>query len=414
MNVLQINFSDYGGGGGGAIAMHRLCQGLARYQVNCKVLSKVKTLDSDQSAFIPRLRLLEGVLKRLTKPLGLNDLHILSTFGLHRHPFGQWANIVNTHVIHSDYFNYLALPTLANYIPTVLTLHDMWAFTGHCAYSFDCYRWQTGCGHCPHPDSYPSIQRDSTALEWRFKRCVYRQANLAVVTPSRWLQAQAQKSLLGHYPIYHIPNGLDVQTYAPIAPDLARQALDLPSDKFIIMSCAESLSDRRKGMDLLVQSLNRLPADLKTQTLLLLLGHRSTTLEQAVQLPTVSLGYVASDRLKALAYSAADLFALPTRADNLPIVLQESIACGTPMVSFDVGGISDLVRPGITGLLARAESVESFTAQITHFMGDRDLQKRLAHQCREVAVSEYSLDLQAQRYKALYETVVSHFNETHL
>jgi glycosyltransferase involved in cell wall biosynthesis len=406
MRVLQINFSDFGSGGGGAIAMHRLTQGLTQLNVDCKIISKVKTLSSDQSALVPRLKVLEGVIKKITKPLGLNDIHAIGAFRLKHHPFFQRADIINLHVIHSDYLSYLALPALTAQKPAVFTLHDMWAFTGHCAYSYDCARWQTGCGSCPYPDTYPSIERDLTRLEWRLKRWVYASANLTIVTPSRWLMEQAQKSILSNYDICHIPHGLDLHTYAPIDKALARQALNLPTNKFIIMSCAESLSDRRKGMDLLIKSLNQLPKDIKAKTVLLLMGNQAEAINREVQVSTIALGFVSSDRLKALAYSAADIFAFPTRADNLPIVLQESMACGTPMVSFDVGGVPDLVRSGITGLLAAAESVESFTAQVVALLSDANLREKLAINCRKLAIQEYSLEQQAQRYKALYETLI--------
>ena len=172
------------------------------------------------------------------------------------------------------------------------------------------------------------------------------------------------------------------------------------------MACAESLSDRRKGMDLLVKSLNQLPADLRANTMLLLMGKNAEALKNTVSLPTVALGFVDSDHRKALAYSAADAFLFPTRADNLPIVLQESMACGTPMVSFDVGGVPDLVRPGMTGLLAPAEAVDAFTAQVVTLLTQPNLRHTLAAQCRQTAVAEYALDLQAQRYQTLYESLL--------
>ncbi|WP_017296821.1 glycosyltransferase [Nodosilinea nodulosa] len=412
MKALQINFSDYSGGGGGAIAMYRLCQGLAQLSVDCKIISKAKILSSDQSALMPRFRLLEGGIKAITKPLGFNDIHAIGTFWLRQHPFFQAADILNLHVIHSDYFNYLALPALTTTRPAVFTLHDMWAFTGHCAYSYDCSRWQSGCGSCPYPESYPSIQRDRTRLEWRLKRWVYGRTNLAIAAPSRWLVDQAQKSILNGHDILHIPNGLDVQTYAPIDKTLARQALGLPLDQLIVMSCAESLRDRRKGMDLLVNSLNQLPASLRANTMLLLMGNGSEAVEAVVQVPTVSLGFVTSDRMKALAYSAADVFLFPTRADNLPIVLQESMACGTPMVSFDVGGVPDLVRPGITGLLAPAEQADEFVAQVVSMLSNEGMRQQFAVNCREIAVKDYAIEHQAKRYKALYETMVNRNKQT--
>lgn len=406
MKALQINFSDYSGGGGGAIATYRLFQGLKTLKVNGKIISGVKTLNSEQSSLMPRFRLIEGALKRITKPLGLNDIHALGSFWLPQHPFFQWADVINTHVIHSDYFNYLALPILASQKPTVFTLHDMWTFTGHCAYSYDCTRWQTGCGACPYPDTYPRVQRDSTHLEWLLKSWTYRRTKPTIVTPSRWLTEQAQKSMVGEYAIHHIPNGIDVQTYNPIEKILARQALDLPIDKYILMSCAENLNDYRKGMDLLCKSLNQLPNDIKTNVVLLLMGNHPEGIDQSVHLPIKALGYVSNDRLKALALSASDIFVFSTRADNLPVVLQESLACGTPIVSFDVGGVKDLVRPNITGLLAFAEDTEAFTTNIVTILKNSELHQKMTFQCRETAIKEYPIDLQAQRYKTLYESLV--------
>jgi glycosyltransferase involved in cell wall biosynthesis len=406
MKALQISFTDFSGGGGGTVAMYRLCQGLSQLNVEYKILAKVKNLDSAQSAVIPRIRIPESILRKITKPLGLNDIHTLGSFRLNRHPFVQWADVINAHVIHSDYFNYLALPTLAAQTPIILTLHDMWAFTGHCAYSYDCSRWQTGCGACPYPDSYPSILRDNTALEWKLKRWVYSRTKLTIITPSTWLKQQAQRSLLSHFDIHHIPNGLDVEAYSPVDKTIARQVLDLPTDQLVVMSCAEMLGDRRKGMDLLVQSLNKLPDDIKTTTTVLLMGKISEDLTHELPLPVKQLGYVTSDYHKVLAFSAADIFAFPTRADNLPIVLQESMACGTPMVSFAVGGVPDLVRPNITGLLATAENVEEFSAQITTLLRNKEYRQKMATNCRKIAVQEYSLELQAQRYADLYQSLV--------
>jgi glycosyltransferase involved in cell wall biosynthesis len=119
-----------------------------------------------------------------------------------------------------------------------------------------------------------------------------------------------------------------------------------------------------------------------------------------------SFGYLNSDRLKSIAYSAADLFIFPTRADNLPLVLQESMACGTPMVSFKIGGVPDLVRPGITGYLALPEDTQDFCDGIVKLLEDEPLRKKMSENCRDIALKEYSLDLQAQQYMQLYQQVL--------
>jgi glycosyltransferase involved in cell wall biosynthesis len=158
----------------------------------------------------------------------------------------------------------------------------------------------------------------------------------------------------------------------------------------------------RKGGDLLLKALSSLPTALKAETVLLILGDGGTAISEAVGIDTLNLGYVNSDRLKSIAYSAADLFIFPTRADNLPLVLQESMACGTPMVSFKVGGVPDLVRPGVTGYLAQPEDAEDFCNGIVQLLEDGNLCDRMGQQCRAIALAEYPLELQAQRYIELY------------
>ncbi|MGC1245862.1 MAG: glycosyltransferase [Spirulinaceae cyanobacterium] len=124
-------------------------------------------------------------------------------------------------------------------------------------------------------------------------------------------------------------------------------------------------------------------------------------------LKSFNLGYLTSELEKAIAYSAADVFVLPTRHDNLPLVLQESMACGTPLVSFDVGGVSELVRTGVTGYLANPEDAQDLCRNITTVLENSDLQTNLSGNCRHIAVAEYSLRLQTKRYIQLYEDVLS-------
>jgi glycosyltransferase involved in cell wall biosynthesis len=401
MRVLHINQSDIGGGA--AIAGYRLHQGLLAKGIHSRQLVGHKATNSDLVATVPRSRYLEKTLDRLTRRLGFNHISNQTTSHITPHPFYIEADVLNFHNLHTGYFNYLAIDNLTATKPAVFTLHDMWSFTGHCAYTYACTKWQTGCGQCPDLNTYPAITHDTTAMEWKLKNWVYSRSHLTIVTPSQWLTDQARASMLSRFPIHHIPYSIDTDIYQPIDNTQCRQVLNIPEGKHVLMFGAASLSDTRKGGDLLHKALIDLPQSLKANTILLTLGTGGESIGESIGIPTINLGYVTSDHLKAIAYSAADLFIFPTRADNLPLVLQESMACGTPMVSFNIGGVPDLVRPGKTGYLAAPEDTADFRNGIIELLEDSSLREHMAQNCRAIALAEYSIERQAGQYILLYQ-----------
>jgi len=403
MKILHINQSDISGGAG--IAAYRLHQGLLNQGIDSKLLVGIVKTDDQRVAGVTRYRI-ENQFSRFTWRFGLNYLNLLSTFDIPNHKFYQDADILNFHNLHTGYFNYLAIPKLTKTKPAIFTLHDMWSFTGHCAYSYDCDRWKIGCGKCPYPQIYPAIGLDNTHLESKLKNWVYSKSNLVIVTPSNWLTEQAKASMLNRFPIHHIPYGIDTNTYQPLDRELCKIVLGIPNNKRVLLFGAESLKDQRKGGDLLLKALQQLPQSLKLETILLTFGNGSESITSELGMQTINLGYVSSDRLKSVAFSAADLFIFPTRADNLPLVLQECMACGTPMVSFEVGGVPDLVCDNITGYLAQYENAEDFCNGIVTLLEDEQLRQKMSENCRVITLKEYTLNLQAERYMQLYEQVL--------
>ncbi|HEY9770413.1 MAG TPA: glycosyltransferase family 4 protein [Coleofasciculaceae cyanobacterium] len=404
MKILHINQSDTAGGA--AIAGYRLHQDLLDLGIDSRLLVGVAKTKSDRIATVKRKQRLENQICRLSSRLGLNYLNLISSFDIPKHKFFQEADVLNFHNLHTGYFNYLTIPKLTKNKPAVFTLHDMWSFTGHCAYSYDCDRWKQGCGQCPDLNTYPAVRRDSTSWEWKLKDWVYSRSNLSVVTPSKWLTEQVKQSMLNRFPIHHVPYGIDTEAYQPIDSEKCRYILNIPNNKKVLMFGAENISDSRKGGDLLTEALTKLPESLKAETVLLTFGYGGEIISNAVGIETVNLGYVSSDRLKSIAYSAADLFIFPTRADNLPLVLQESMACGTPMVSFKIGGVPDLVRHNITGYLATPEDSNDFCQGIIQLLEDDRLRAEMKQNCRAIALDEYSLELQGQRYIELYQNAL--------
>ena len=392
-------------GGGGAASMYRLHFDLRKAGIESKILCDHKTTQSTHVIKIPRwTKILDWPIKLLTLPLGLNDIHRISSFLIKCYDAYIQAEILHFHGVHG-FINYLALPALTKSKSSVFTLHDMWCLTGHCAISYDCDRWKIGCGNCPYPNAIPPVLRDATHVEWKLKEEIYNNSNLIIVTPSKWLTEKAKQSLLSHFPIYHIPDGVDMETFKPLDSVYCRSLLGIPQSKKVLMFAAVELNQFNKGGDLLLAALNSLPVSLKRELLLLLLGNKGEALAEATDIHSINLGYVNDDGLKAIAYSAADLFVLPSRAEAFGLVALESMACGTPVVSFRIGGLTDLIRPGITGSLAEPENAKELSDNITQLLRDQYLREKMGHMSREIAQNEFSSELKTKRHIALYNQI---------
>ncbi|MEI6427635.1 MAG: glycosyltransferase family 4 protein [Pseudanabaena sp. ELA607] len=404
MKVLHINQLDVIGGA--AIAALRLHEGLSLAGCTSHLLVGEASVQNDAIIEIKRHRLLRKINYRLSQKLGISSITITNTFDIAKHPLYQAADVINFHNLHGGYFNYLALPFLTKSKPAVLTVHDMWNFTGHCASSHDCDRWQIGCGKCPYPQIYPPIGLDNTKLEWRLKNWVYHHADLQFIYPSRWVMARAKSSMLKDLPMHHIPHGIDTTKYQPLDKAKCRYLLDIPLDKKVIMFAAEDVSNPHKGGAFLCEALANLPDALKAELLLVALGKGGDVIAAKAGIPVVNLGYISHDRIKAAAFSAADLFVFPTLAEIFGLVLQESMACGTPIVAFDVGGVGDLVRHNVTGYLAKLKDTNDLCNGIIELLSDDHKRNKLALNCRHIVCEEYSLKLQAERYIKVYQSII--------
>jgi len=303
--------------------------------------------------------------------------------------------------VHGSYFSHSALPVLSRRRPLVWRLSDMWALTGHVAYSYDCERWRHGCGSCPYLGEYPRLRRDTTAALFRWKDAVYRRSRITVVAPSRWLEEIARESpLLGRFPVRRIANGLDLEKFRPHPRDDARRALGLDPERPVVLFSSLERNDRRKGGDVLAGALSSL-ADLDFQ--LAVLGPEASGLGREV----AALGTMRDDERLALAYAAADVFVLPALAENLPNVAVESIASGTPVVASAVGGIPDAVRDGETGLLVPPGHAPALAGAMRALLADDELRERLARQARAVAEAEFAAEREAGEFAALYEELLA-------
>jgi glycosyltransferase involved in cell wall biosynthesis len=297
---------------------------------------------------------------------------------------------------------------IARRLPTVWTLHDCSAFTGGCLYMFDCRRHRQSCGCCPRKREEAGLlgRLDFTRASLAFKRRVHRNVPYTLVAPSSWMAAVATESGVFRPPVIVIPNGSDLTLFNPGNRPAARLRYDLGADERAVLLSAASLADRRKGGADACEILRRL-AGAGLRLTVLLLGHGGDQMRPALApLRTISLGYLADPAQVAAAYAAADVFLFPTRADNLPLSVQESMASATPVVSFAVGGVPEMVRHDETGMLAPPGDLSSLERHLAMLLTDDARRARLAHAARDHALREWSLDSFRDRHLNLYERIL--------
>ncbi len=253
-------------------------------------------------------------------------------------------DIIHLHNIHGYYLNVAILfDFLKEYNkPIVWTLHDCWAFTGHCAYfSFNgCEKWKTECNTCPLKKDYPtSLVMDNSKKNYQQKKELFtKPQNITFVTPSNWLKDLTEKSFLGKYPVKVINNGIDLTKFKPTESDF-REKNNL-QDKFMILGVA-SVWEERKGLKDFIK-LNEM---LSENEKIVLVGLDDN---QLATLPEDIIGIKRTSSIEELAeiYSAADVFVNPTYEDNYPTTNLEAISCGTPVVTYITGGSPESVFEG--------------------------------------------------------------------
>jgi len=397
LDVLHISESD--AAGGAARTAYKVHKGLNASGHRSRMLVGRKVTDDGDIRRIKRSDLWRAADRACGEVLDRLDLQYVfypSSFGVARDPWFRSADIVQLHNLHGSYFSFTALPILTRRRPTVWLLQDQWAFTGHVAYSLDCERWRTGCGSCPYLAEYPRLRRDTTAFLWRLKRLVYERSRLTLIVPSRWMLDLVRRSpLLSRFAVHRIPHGVDTDVFRPMSKTQARRRLGLPEDRPLVLFSASDLNEPRKGLHLLEEALGRMD----DPPLLALAG--AGEVPRTVE--TRWLGSIGDDAVLAQAYAAADVLAVPTVADALTQTAIESIACGTPCVAFDRGGVTDVVSHLDTGYQARFGDVDDLARGLRTVLEGAE---RFAPRCREIAESEFSIDVQVGRYVDLYRQVL--------
>jgi len=405
MRVLII--SDLESKGGAAIAAQRLAQGLSGLGVQC--LRAVGAMDggdtTQEKVLLSPGKRLEGI-AGFIESLGQRKLaERITHFGVQRQlPLlieRFKPDCISIHNLHKAKWDIDLVEECARHAPVVWTLHDMWSMTGRCAHSCACDKFITGCdAACPTPREYPEMEPHLIAGAWAAKKSVLeKHSNIAAVCPSEWLAAKARKGIWQGHTVEAIPNGLDLGVFYRRDSRACRSALGLQQDIPTIVLVADYLSIKGGGL------LSGILAAAKSRPLQILTMGNCPPEIDAEGVCHTHFGYVASDIMKTMIYSASDLNLHLAFVDNLPNTVAEAIACGTPVVAYATGGVPEMVRDGCTGWLVERFEPACYAVALDKAVEAVRNGTSPTQTCRPFAEEHYGLEGQAARYMRLFETM---------
>lgn len=401
MKVLLVNTTDKGGGA--EKVTQQILVGLNDRGIESNLLVGKKNTENNKIIEIER-NIVDRVITKLINIYqgNKNNGYFSSKKKFKRLINSTEFDIVHYHNIHGSYFNINNVSEGLK-LPSVWTLHDMWAFTGRCAYAFDCNKWMNGCEKCENLDYYPSSKYDDANKTLNIKKELFMNQNMHIVTPSNWLKKLVEKSILGDLNIRTIYNGVDTEKFKVLDKFEVRNKYNINSKKTYILFLSAYLNDNRKGFKYLIDALNMI--ENKEKFGILVAGNNldESILDSGFEIH--QFGYISEESKLNEIYSLADVFVTPTLADNFPCTIIESMSSGTPVIAFNVGGISEQIDSECGWLIEPKDTIGLFNA-IREVETDKDMARRKGNNSRDKVEKYFSLDMCIENYKKLYEEII--------
>jgi glycosyltransferase involved in cell wall biosynthesis len=291
--------------------------------------------------------------------------------------------------------------------PIVWTLHDMWAFTGGCHLDKNCGRYKDSCGNCPQLGS----QNSQDLSHWLLvrKHRSWLNAEMTIVCPSQWLAGEARSSrILKNKSISVIPNGVNLKQYRPIKRIIARTLFGFPPDETIILfGGMAATTDPNKGFLHVQEALKRLEALTSCKKIrLVVFGANKPAQSINAPAPINFIGRLHDDLSLALLYSSADVTLAPSLQENLGNIIIESMACGTPVVAFKIGGNIDIIDHKINGFLSYPYEDGSLAEGIAWIINDKIRWSKMSEMAREKCENKFDIEYVSKQYFELYSEIL--------
>ncbi len=408
MRIIHLSYNDINGGA--YRATYRIHQSLLKQGIHSQLWVNEK--ESDDQTVKDYSNKIGNVLNRLrslvinyslVKMLKTKNKIIHSPSVLPSH----WVKLINNsdadlvhlHWIQNEMLSIKDISKIKK--PIVWTLHDMWAVCGAEHYTND-DRWRDGY----YSNNRPNYESGFDLNRWTWNRKKkYWKFPIQIVTPSNWLAKCAMESaLMKNWPAAVIFNPIDTDKWKPLKKKNARQLFSLSQDaNLILFGAVGGGKDPRKGYDLLLSALELIKAKKIIKKFeLVVFGQSEPKSPLDLGFPIHYLGHIDNDHSLRSLYSAADVMAVPSRQDNLPNTTVEAQACGTPVVSFDIGGFPDIINHNINGYLAKPFDTNDLAQGISWVINAENYSE-LCKNARDKALKEFDYKVIAKKYISLYE-----------
>jgi glycosyltransferase involved in cell wall biosynthesis len=294
-------------------------------------------------------------------------------------------------------------------VPLVITMHDAWLLSGHCAHSFDCERWKTGCGECPDLTIPPAIERDATAFNWRRKREIYARSRFYVAAPCQWLIDKLEQSMVVPAVIENrvIPNGIDLEVFRAGDRDAARGRLGLSREADVLLFTALSIRENVwKDYETLRDAITQLAERRPARPLIFLSVGEAAATEKIGNAEIRFVPFLEESRRVAEYYQAADLYIHASRADTFPTSILEALACERPVVATAVGGIPEQIADGETGMLTPPGDAGAMADAIAALLDDVARRRTMSAKAGEEARRNFGRDRMTESYLSWFDEIL--------
>ncbi|MCP4474903.1 MAG: glycosyltransferase [Gammaproteobacteria bacterium] len=314
------------------------------------------------------------------------------------------ADLVHLHIIHAGFFSFSHLPMVTRQKPTVWTLHDPWAMTGHCIYPRACKNWLSGCGNCPDLRTDKALLRDNTRFLFEYKRKAYEQSNFTIIVASKWMHDMVKASPMFHgVTVHQLPFGLNLDFFSPNPAADARKKFGIPENGLVLAFRADS--NEFKGLPYIIQALNRIETEQPIS--IITLGGAVLNEKVRKRFQVINLGWTNDETQLRDALAASDIFLMPSIAEAFGMMAVEALACGNSVIVFDGTSLPEITFAPEVGISVPMRDGEALYRALQDLIDNPAERKARSEKGREIAELHYDERTHVKRIAEIYREVVA-------